>query len=194
MLTLMTCLKLITGSYDFSFQKIPWAKRFLRSWSARHQAVMVQATSLAIIPHTGIKNRDADHWHFCSGLCDNGPSYFYHISDCNLFSHNAVKEFQNCKIKRFLLQVAKMCFCNLMVSTASCTCRSLYFCGIPDIVCISLQLEIFLIYTGWKIKTRPGPSLAARELTSQNRDTRMEQSRSLCGDFFSILVMSILAL
>ena len=108
--------------------------------------------------------------------------------------HNAVKEFQNCKIKRFLLQVAKMCFCNLIVSTASSTCRSLYFRGIPDIVCISLQLEIFLIYTGWKIKTRPGPSLAALELTSQNRDTRMEQSRSLCGDFFSILVMSILAL
>ena len=182
MLILLTCLKLITGSYDCSFQKIPWAKRFLRSWSARHQAVMVQATSLATIPHTGIKNRDADHWHFWSGLCDNGPSYFYHIYDCNLFSHNAVKEFQNCKTKRFLLQVAKMCFCNLMVSTASSTCRSLYFRGIPDIVCISLQFEIFLIYTGCKIKTRPGPSLAARELTSQNRDTRMEQSRSLWGD------------
>ena len=182
MLTLLTCLKLITGSYDCSFQKIPWAKRFLRSWSARHQAVMVQATSLATIPHTGIKNRDADYWHFWSGLCDNGPSYFYHIYDCNLFSHNAVNEFQNCKTKRFLLQVAKMCFCNLMVSTASSTCRSLYFRGIPDIVCISLQFEIFLIYTGCKIKTRPGPSLAARELTSQNRDTRMEQSRSLWGD------------
>ena len=182
MLTLLTCLKLITGSYDCSFHKIPWAKRFLRSWSARHQAVMVQATSLATIPHTGIKNRDADHWHFWSGFCDNDPSYFYHISDCNLFSHNAVKEFQNCKTKRFLLQVAKMCFCNLMVSTASSSCRSLYFRGIPDIVCISLQFEIFLIYTGCKIKTRPGPSLAARELTSQNRDTRMEQSRSLWGD------------
>ena len=194
MLTLLTCLKLITGSYDCSFQKIPWAKRFLRSWSARHQAVMVQATSLATIPHTGIKNRDADYWHFWSGLCDNGPSYFYHIYDCNLFSHNAVKEFQNCKTKRFLLQVAKMCFCNLMVSTASSICRSLYFRGIPDIVCISFQFEIFLVLH-WLQNKNLTRSLSGCPRANKPKSRHKDGAESEPLRWFnSILVMSILAL
>ena len=108
--------------------------------------------------------------------------------------HNAVKEFQNCKIKRFLLQVAKMCFCNLMVSTASSICRSLYFRGIPDIVCISFQFEIFLVLH-WLQNKNLTRSLSGCPRANKPKSRHKDGAESEPLRWFnSILVMSILAL
>ena len=110
------------------------------------------------------------------------------------FSHTVQWKTSKMQNKRFLLQVAKMCFCNLMVSTASSTCRSLYFRGIPDIVCISLQFEIFLVLH-WLQNKNSTRSLSGCPRANKPKSRHKDGAESEPLRWFnSILVMSILAL